>query len=196
MGITDALSIFNLASTSDIELNSLKKSYRALMQKNHPDHGGDETKAKRIAEAYDMLKKMGKILEAHDKTVKKVKTCVLNLEELIEIYSGKSVAIGDFDRTKQFDTTPYKVKLSDLSSYKVTLEIKVTYILNGVYTEDITLAMKNAKDEYDVSLAIPYDTTDKLTLQIVDRTITVELKGVHMRIPVRLAGNICVTVSI
>ena len=45
--------ILNIPKNAD--LTKIKKAYRSLALKHHPDRGGDENKFKEISEAYDTL---------------------------------------------------------------------------------------------------------------------------------------------
>jgi curved DNA-binding protein CbpA len=55
MSYSDALKVFGLDSVKDKD--ELKKLYRRLSLKNHPDQGGSEDKMKDITVAYDILAK-------------------------------------------------------------------------------------------------------------------------------------------
>ena len=55
MSYTEALKVFGIDSVAD--KNELKKKYRVLSMKNHPDTGGSLDKMKDITVAYDILNK-------------------------------------------------------------------------------------------------------------------------------------------
>lgn len=105
MSIVEALEWFGLNDISAVDIKELKKKYKKLMIKYHPDNcNGDEEKAKDIVEAFNVINDALKEINNYNKLMSASKvtyiTTIIPVETLIEIYKGKEIELktaGDSD---------------------------------------------------------------------------------------------------
>jgi len=99
MDLSKALDILNIIDLASITKEELKKKYKKLMVKYHPDNcNGDDTKAKEISIANKIVIDALNEIESYNNLMKAanpvVITTVLPFEIIIKMYDGKTVELG------------------------------------------------------------------------------------------------------
>lgn len=156
MELQYALDIFSIQNINKAPKDDVKKKYRALMKKNHPDIGGDENKAKEIAEAYKLI---ANILAKIDESKKSNTTSLslINFNELVNIYSGKEV--NSF-------TDSTTINNSNLRLKRVMLNTEVSIEINGFEYIYKSIIPRNDSDVYNMVCGIKANTFDDIPITI------------------------------
>jgi len=94
------ISIISLYYTClDLEMNcskdEIKKQYKILALKNHPDRGGDNIKMTKINEAYEKLTD-DSFRQQYDKKINTIKRCIPIIRHIITIYSVSKLLLTCF----------------------------------------------------------------------------------------------------
>lgn len=146
MDIEKAMSIFGLTNIAELDTEELKKSYKTLMRKYHPDtYKGTDDKAKDIIIAYRMLNElMTKMseLEAIGKG-RNEPIVALTLSELITLYDGNSIHIKVGSNIVNFTK-------SDLRAYNTYIILDMSIYHNGIHTSVQNMEQWNVSDIYSV----------------------------------------------
>lgn len=192
MKIKEALDIFKLTSITDETSDSLKKKFKRLMIKHHPDnniHKKSEISPYDVQEAYNILKELLSMYELVkiknrniDKPIK-----LLTLHDLIDIYNGKDRGeSGEINKQNLNRFTPYII---------TTLEIQY----NGLKKEEKAIQLKSLDDTYEIQCDIQVENiTDKANVKIFIGDIEREISfnGASIRYIISLDFNIKVHVVI
>ena len=130
MNTEEALKVLGLYSITDMSQEELKKKYKMLMIKYHPDNtGGDDNKAKEISIAFkiinDTLTKMNYVEE-------KNKSICISLDNLISIYNGKTIR----------NSKNNEISLSNIYNFNTLIDIKISVKYNNkiiIYSETVKI---------------------------------------------------------
>ncbi len=106
MSVQDAFTVFGI-EPSEFDPDELKKKYRDLSKKHHPDHGGDTETMQKITVAYDILKKVKKQPTVADREA--------NRKQQETEYKKRASIVIPLIR-KAFDANAYKTYFEKMSN--------------------------------------------------------------------------------
>lgn len=177
MELHEALEIFGFKDGEDIDSTELKKRYRKLALKHHPDHGGDTDKFKDINEANSMLLNRLKIFEQikRFKESQKVHAAIIGLKDYISLYSGNTFKLSD----------GYILKKGNVKSNRIFIEIPYSIDISGYVIKSSTIVLYRIDDKYEVYVDIPdVDITQErdVKIQMLDKQMQFKMIGYTMAI--------------
>lgn len=177
MELHEALEIFGFKDGEDIDSTELKKRYRKLALKNHPDHGGDTDKFKDINEANSMLLNRLKIFEQikRFKESQKVHAAIISLKDYISLYNGNTFKLSD----------GYILKKGNVKSNRIFIEIPYSIDISGYVIKSSTIVLYRIDDKYEIYVDIPdVDITQErdVKIQILDKQMQFKMIGYTMAI--------------
>lgn len=203
MGINKACKIFGIVSLIGIDKLQIKREYKRLMIKYHPDNCGDENKAKEISEAYDILvreiDKQEKIKTEYGK-VRERQIEVVKIKEVMDAHRAKDIeAIKNYRDKDTFvefnidvifgDTERYgvcnrgiskEVRYNRYGKYKVCIDVEVPAEYVGDCNVLVYVLGKEYRTDMKVSikiLNIKLDERTELQLQINKKIVRSERNG-------------------
>lgn len=177
MELHEALKIFGFKDGEDIDSTELKKRYRKLALKNHPDHGGDTDKFKDINEANSMILNRLKIFEQikRFKESQKVHAAIISLKDYISLYNGNTFKLSD----------GYILKKGNVKSNRIFIEIPYSIDISGYVIKSSTIVLYRIDDKYEVYVDIPdVDVTQErdVKIQMLDKQMQFKMIGYTMTI--------------
>lgn len=177
MELHEALEIFGFKDGEDIDSTELKKRYRKLALKNHPDHGGDTDKFKDINEANSMLLNRLKIFEQikRFKESQKVHAAIISLKDYISLYNGNTFKLSD----------GYILKKGNVKSNRIFIEIPYSIDISGYVIKSSTIVLYRIDDKYEIYVDIPdVDITQErdVKIQMLDKQMQFKMIGYTMAI--------------
>lgn len=172
MELYEALNILGFKDGEDIDSTELKKRYRKLALKYHPDHGGDTEKFKEINEANSILLRRLKIFERIKKIRESQKThsAVIRLKDYISLYYGATFTLSD----------GYVIKKSNIRSNQIFIEIPYSVDIAGYVLKSSEIFSYRLDDKYEVYVDIPdVDVTQvrDVKIQILDKKLQFKMTG-------------------
>lgn len=180
----EALRIFGINSINNINETEIKRIYRDLMKKNHPDIGGSIEIAAKINEAYNIINEM---LKNISKSTKKEScpTLIMKLSDLIRIYNGINVTYGNKSGDKII------INKSNINSYNIHINITGKIIANGDVIEIDQYQAKNIENIYNINVkykAKKYNENVKIQINILDRQTEMETQHASSKIVMDFNG--------
>lgn len=177
MELHEALEIFGFKDGEDIDSTELKKRYRKLAFKYHPDHGGDTDKFKDINEANSMLLNRLKIFEQikRFKESQKVHAAIISLKDYISLYNGNTFKLSD----------GYVLKKGNVKSNRIFIEIPYSIDISGYVIKSSTIVLYRIDDKYEIYVDIPdVDITQErdVKIQMLDKQMQFKMIGYTMAI--------------
>lgn len=177
MELHEALEIFGFKDGEDINSTELKKRYRKLALKNHPDHGGDTDKFKDINEANSMLLNRLKIFEQikRFKESQKVHAAIISLKDYISLYNGNTFKLSD----------GYILRKGNVKSNRIFIEIPYSIDISGYVIKSSTIVLYRIDDKYEIYVDIPdVDITQErdVKIQMLDKQMQFKMIGYTMAI--------------
>jgi len=175
MNYYEALRLFNIDNSNEIEATVIKKKYRTLVKKWHPDVCGDDTKYKEVQDAYKII---NDYLKAADKNKlnsveERQKTVILEVKDILDIFKGKEIRINN----------NININKDSIARYNVFVRISTDIIIDGVTFNFSTIKPRNIKDEYVFDIMLPdtdLDRTVAIKVKLMDRHIEKEMSSVRM----------------
>ena len=195
MNLEKSLLLFKIGDLTIETSDTLKKKYKKLMIKFHPDNfGGDDTKAKDIGVAYEVLKDAMESIRKYNavNAVREEYTIIIPLSKLIEIYKGGTVTVGSGDSAKVFDK-------KDIQKYNTLIISEVSLTHNGNVLRFSNMQHWSISDKYVINCQLMVENlTNKETVLIkledFEREISFTSQAMSMVIP--LSFNISVEIKI
>lgn len=195
MNINEALELFGM-DLMEVSKDTLKKRYRELMKKNHPDLDGSTEIAQNINEAHSLLQdSLNRIAvtqananaRSNDKRI-----FVITIDQLINIYSGKQL--------KTSGKEPVIIGIRDLKKLNILLNacVSIQYVNTGKTLNFESLTPYDIKDVYRVECGIPIkdiSTPEPIKLKCLDKNIEINLDN-DKTIRLRFDNNVIVEVAI
>lgn len=195
MEIYRALQLFGYQSIDEFKTEGekrLKKKWRKLILRNHPDSAGRDEKLakvleKRTKEIRDAYETLGNLLKEANKvrvvSNPRFVVYVVSLVEILKMYKGQSKTIV----TKSGDI------LSDIAIYngkvKVFIEIPVIYFVDGVQYTEIGFVPFTKDKVYKVGMEFQDDTEMKeryLKIKVLDTeketTMSSSIKEISIKV--------------
>ena len=164
MNYFEALRVFSINNGNDINEARVKKIYRGLVKRYHPDVCGNDIKYKQIQDAYEQLKLV--IAEAEMEQAAKEeehRSFAISLDDLLSLFNGKEITVDGQILHK-----------SDVNVYKIYIKIEVSVIVNGVESIYKFIKPRNIKDNYDMDITLYDVDTDKpldINIKILNKSI-------------------------
>lgn len=195
MNLEEAIIIFEIDDITSESEETLKKKYKKLMFRYHPDNtGGDETKAKEVSLAFDILKvALLKIKRYNSINVVKEKyNIVIPLNKLISIYKGGTVTIGSGDNKKIFGN-------KDIQKYNTIIILDTTLVYNGQYLNFSNIQHWSISDNYVINCDIivnNLNSTETVIIKLEDIEKEISFKSQAISIKFQLEFNISVEIKI
>lgn len=200
MELNKAIDLFSIEDIMAEDEQSLRKRYRKLMIKYHPDNYGSDEKAKDIQIAYDILKDTLKQLKQYELMNKKdelhTTTIVIPLSKLINIYEGKTIQVGKGESALSIDNGAMR-KCNTL----LILEATITH--NGLTKEFNSVTKWKIEDTYDIYCDIyvtDLSKQEEVTIKIenVERNIKISSQSVKLKVvlPFNIIVNVIITKKI
>ena len=194
MTLEKALELFNISDITSETDDTVKKKYKKLMIKYHPDNCGDDSKAKDISLALEVIKEAIKSIKSYKAINEKSEqyTILITLSRLIKLYKGETVTVGNKEDTKVFNKR-------DIQKHNTLIESEVTIVHNGINKTFSNIQHWSISDKYKINCELIVENlTDKETILIkledFEKEISFTSQAVSMVIP--LSFNISVEIKI
>ena len=161
MNLRDACDIFNISDIGHESHETLKKKYRKLMVRYHPDNFGNSKIAMEIGEAYRLLKK------------------IVDVQGEINKISDASISIIDLDEITDCEV---RNKLNKNLYKNPYIMINTRYCIDGLWNIAVSILKYDIYDRYTVEIEIMTDNIEEKPLSIIvggknfDTTISTSLK--------------------
>lgn len=193
LSIEESLNIFGISSITSINEDSLKKTFRRLIRNNHPDLGGDITKAQKINEAYSLLKDALHKRQSVPKEENHVRmVCKIRLEDIVEVYKGRSLIMASDNGEKIIITK------DNIDKYKVIVVETVEISYRNEWLKFENLEIKNKMDRYSITCRILDDRVDvqEITIKAHEKTVTKVIESNRKDIVLSFDGLVTLVVQI
>lgn len=142
MGVYEALRVLEIKELRGLTDKEVKRVYRNLMSKCHPDKGGDVGKAQMVNEAYSIVKEAIKKLKVSD-SKNAMDVVMVSFGDLKDIYGGVEVQ-GRSDKG-EIGVTRRNIRV--LNTY---LDIEVNVIIGSIVVRFDTVNKWNISDDYTI----------------------------------------------
>lgn len=196
MEVSEALEMFNVSDIAKESSGSLKKKYKRLMIKYHPDNrNGDSSKAVLVSDAYKELKDLLEVIESYakkkqilDSMEETLETIIITSDQLDKVLSGKTVKIGNKDIDK-----------SELKHYRVVVSSKVFVTVNGYKMEYIKSEIENYQHTYEVYCEVFVDSLKDsvpITIEAFDKKVETTLDTMSMEVTLKSPGGVRIKTTI
>lgn len=195
MNLEKSLELFNIDDLTAETVDTLKKKYKKLMIKYHPDNcGGKDDKAKDVGVAFEVLRDAIENIRKYTavNTVREEYTIIIPLSKLIHVYQGGTVTVGSGDNAKVFDR-------KDIQKYNTLIISEVSLTHNGNVFRFSNMQHWSISDKYVINCELMVENlSDKETVLIkledFEKEISFTSQAVSMIIP--LSFNISVEIKI
>ena len=195
MNLSEALELFEL-DLNNITADSLKKRYRQLVKKNHPDIGGSTEKAQEINEANEILLEalnrvaLARVSNQVTNKSQDKRIFVITVEQLIAIYNGKSFKAGGSE--------PVIIDIKALKKLNILLAINAQLIIDGITFNYDNITPYNTADVYSIECTVNTSNINDnkdITIKCNTKTLNIVLDN-DKTIRFKLENNIVITVII
>ncbi len=172
MNLNRACSILGITNINDEDLKSVKKKYRSLMKRHHPDNNTGDTKAYDIGDAYntvtEVLNKIGNISKQgrYEYSIK-----VINLENIVSAYT---------------ENNSEKIRYLALENDFILIDTMT--LLDGIWSNNTDIIKYNIYGRYNVNIKLYTDNLDEKLIKIrvagveVDTVVVTAVKVIVVRI--------------
>lgn len=203
MEVKKALDVFGFKSIDDLTEENLKKAYRKLMKKYHPDLYTKnnlgleqaEFKSKQINEANETLGKLLVQIESFKRweqaTRKEEIFTIIPFESLFSIYSGESIELHDSNGT-------FLLTKGNLRAHRIILCINCSITYNNVTHNYSELKPAILKDEYEIECAVPVidDSPLDIAVNAYGKNLNITLKNKTTRLRLKFEHSIDLILNI
>lgn len=203
MDVTQALEILGIASLDNVTAETLKKAFRTLMKKHHPDKYATEPEeaekhakiARKINEAHELLTKLLKDITAIRNLEKMTRReeifSVIPMAGLFKLYSGEKIKLGSENNV--FELTSGNIRL-----HRIYLCIDCSLEINGVYTNYSCIKPVVYNDEYSIDCEIPVTNLGSLdvTVHAYDKAVKLDMQTSSAALLLRLPNNVKLKINI
>jgi hypothetical protein len=195
MDIDKALKLFNINDLMNEDKASIKKKYRKLMLKYHPDNcNGDERKAQDVSLAYEIL---GETLEKLTKykaitQSQQLMTIVIPLNKLINLYDGKVETLKVADKIVDVDK-----KILKKNNALIIIEASIYH--NGIAYSFSNIEPWNITDNYEVNCDIIVNDIfdeEEIIVKVGKNEKNIKMKSQSLKLVMKIEHNISVNVII
>lgn len=197
MKLTAAMQIFSVDNIGNITESELKKKYRTLTRKYHPDickeHNATE-KMSDINEAYRLIGQVIKQLTiANNDKLTQYASVTMTIEQLQRVYNGGTLVF----RNK--DTDEIKLTKENIHKYRVFIALRATITENNITTEYVKIAKHTGNDEYTINCDIGVQSVSDikhLVIRIIDKSMNVDMTSQSLLVKFRFSRNIVVNIVV
>lgn len=180
ISLSEALEIFSINDINEVWDIDLKKRYRGLVRKYHPDNGMDGSMIIKVNSSYKILQELK---ETAVPVIEK-KSVVLTLATLIRAFKGEKVKVGN-----------EYYNASDLRRGETFI------IIQAFVNEDTVVGIQklNMENKYIVDGTVYVDNInnkEKVTFGILDRKLTVDMEALSLEVNFTLEENIKVLIRL
>lgn len=169
MNLNEASKILCIDNVIECDDTALKKAYRKLMRKNHPDIGGNTKDAQLIIEAYSYVNQLRSEYSKQKavNSVARTPTIVIGFEDLIDILKGGKVKLAE---SGEYAT----LNKNNIGRFNVLVLFNLTLIVDGNPTVVSRYICRDALDNYTVQCKVYVRDTK------VESTVTTDLCNKHI----------------
>ena len=150
MDIFEALKIFEYDTIVGLKETEIRKKYRRLMKKNHPDVGGSEEKAKLIIEANTTI--LAKLEELQKQelcnSAPGIKTVFIKFDSLINIFNGGTVEV-------RADKESLIIGKNNINAFNVIIDTDIKIRMAGIDYQMGRLEPRTHSDNYSITFKYP-----------------------------------------
>lgn len=148
MTLVDAMKVFGIVDISTMTEDDIKKLYRRLMRRNHPDIGGSDEKAKEINTANELLNSaIQHIVEARKleelKNTSKSIPCAVKFSDYISLFSGSTMTVP-------YNGVNYELSSKTLSKFNVYVDVEAELTCNGDKQSIKKRFLRRIDDKYQI----------------------------------------------
>lgn len=192
MEIGKALKVFEILDITKEDESTLKKAYRQLSRKYHPDVYKDNgSKFREVSESYkvllDLLKQV-RLLEILDKQLEE-KIIQITLSDLIQVYKeGSALAVSGETITK-----------ADLYKHRVLILFSTTLWYDNTEQTFSSISLWNIGDRYEIQLESFEDNIFEekdFKVEMLDNVKTIHIRSQTIQYIITLDFNIKVSIVI
>lgn len=195
MNLEKALDTFKINDISSETEETLKRKYKRLMIKYHPDnYKGDDTKAKEISLALEILKDALKKLQEYKliNNKQEIYNIVIPLNKLIHLYSGENITITYNNEHKVLSN-------NDIQKHNTLIILDTTITHNGIVTDFSNIQHWSISDNYMINCELYVENINNsetilIRLENYENEFTFSSQAISVR--VQLPFNISVDVKI
>lgn len=196
MGLEEALELFDVLDITSESEESLKKRYRKLMTKYHPDNQGGSTElAASVSSAYSILKETIKKVEVFSKMANLQEeryNIVIPLSQLIKLYGGSRITLGNKEDRKEFG-------IKDIQKHGALIILDSALVHNGISYNFSNIQRWDISDNYVINCGIYVDNLtdeEKVTIKLEDKVRDFSFSSQTVSIRLSLSHNINVNIII
>lgn len=195
MELNKALGIFGLTSINASSGTELKKLYRQLTKKYHPDlHPGEDTNSKmcEINEAHSIIEKAISELSIIENGKINSRKCIITINNLQNIYSGHKI---DFeDNGEKVSLTNGNIRLHDVY---IAFNVKITN--NNSSKEWLKILRHNKDDVYNIYCTLDvqsHNDIEHITVELLNKKLNIDMEQQSLVLKLRFEYNIVVNIRI
>lgn len=162
MNLIESLELFGIDNIISEDRDSIKKKYRNLIKKYHPDNIKNSTikkyDASDINDAYQILSDVlqkAEMLRALESTGRAELVISMPLSKLIDIYDKKYPIIKN-------EGKDIEVTIGTLNKEKVMFVIEAIVNYRGVNYEFTNIQKRNIEDSYSIDCNIPVNSLEEI----------------------------------
>lgn len=191
MELTEAYAIFGFTPHKEFSKEDVKRVYRKLALKHHPDHGGKQETFQKISEANERILEHVKVQDAIKSlsAYSKERTAIISLRELIGLYDGNKILLAD----------GYELSSGNLKSNRVYLEVEYSVLMNGIKFTKNQLVAYRVSDKYQVDCLIadgkPKEPRE-IVIEILDKRVELKLESQKTLVRVALPKAIYIDIQV
>lgn len=193
MDAYEALKIFGLKDIRDTNSDLLKKKFKRLIKKYHPDVGGNEEMATNINLAYELLRELISKLPSNYTVYRQERlNIIIPIDELPKVYLGEKLEIGN-------NGAKIIIDKQSLMLYNIIILIKVLIEYKGRKFSFEALEILNIRDEYFIDCRIKDDgylRSEKLVIKVGDKIKGINMVGNHLDLFISFGGLVKLKVRV
>lgn len=195
MELEKALELFGITDLASETEASIKKKYRKLMTKYHPDNQGGSTElAASVSSAYSLLKETLERISSYIATEVKTENynIIIPLSQLIKLYSGERITLGNSEERKEFG-------IKDIQKYGALIILDTTLTHNGVSYNFSNVQRWSISDSYMINCDIFVENLsdeEKVTIKLEDKIKDFSFSSQTVSIKLSLSYNVTVVIAI
>ena len=196
MELSEALDIFGIDDiTQETEAN-IKKRYKKLMIKYHPDNvGGDDSKAKEVSLAMDIIKEAlvnVARFKALNKASEKI-TIVIPIHKLIELYNGGNMTLGSGEDR-------HLIGKKEIQKYNTLIISDATITHNGIVYNFSNVQPWSIADSYEINCDIYVDNINneeivKVHIEDYDKEIKFISQSIVLKVTLKFNINVAIRIT-